>query len=168
MQARMKVVNLEAVQALQSLGQIAEKGGVPPQTLALAHLRASQINGCSVCVDLALRFKKPEETMERLFAVSAWRDTPVFTDAERAALALTEAVTRLSDRSDPVPDEIWNEARKHYDEQQLASLLLSIALTNVWNRLNVATRQVAGEWAKSADAQKWAQKHAAANAKSAS
>lgn len=162
MQARMKVFNPEAIQALQSLGQIAEKGGVPPQTLALAHLRASQINGCSVCVDLALRFKKPEETMERLFAVSAWRDTPVFTDAERAALALTEAVTRLSDRPDPVPDEIWNEARKHYDEQALASLLLSIALTNVWNRLNVSTRQVAGEWAKSADAQKWAKQSAAA------
>jgi len=166
MQARMKVVNLEAVQALQTIGQIAEKGGVPPQTLALTHLRASQINGCSVCVDLALRFKKPEETMERLFAVSAWHDAPFFTDAERAALALTEAVTRLSDRSDPVPDEIWNEARKHYDEQQLASLLLSIALTNVWNRLNVATRQVAGEWAKSADAQKWAKHHAAARSAS--
>lgn len=163
MQARMKPVNLEAIQALQSLGQIVEKGGVPAQTLALAHLRASQINGCSVCVDLALRFKKPEETMERLFAVSAWRDTPVFTDAERAALALTEAVTRLSDRPDPVPDEIWNEARKHYDEPALASLLLSIALTNVWNRLNVATRQIAGEWAKSADAHKWAKQHAASH-----
>lgn len=70
------------------------------------------------------------------------------------SLALTEAVTRLSDRADPVPDEIWNEAARHYNEAQLASLLLWISITNVWNRLNVATRQVAGEWAKSAEAQK--------------
>ena len=161
MQARMKVWIPEAIQALQSLGQIAEKGGVPAGTLALTHLRVSQINGCSVCVDMAFRFKKPEETMERLFAVSAWRDAPFFTEAERAALALAEAVTRLCDRPDPVPDEIWSEARKHYKEQELASLLLSIAITNVWNRLNVATRQVAGEWAKSADAQKWEKQNAA-------
>jgi AhpD family alkylhydroperoxidase len=161
MQTRMKVWIPEAIQALQSLGHMPGKGGVPAGTLALTHLRASQINGCSVCVDMALRFKKPEETVERLFAVAAWRDAPFFTEAERAALALAEAVTRLSDRTDPVPDDIWNEARKHYNEQALASLLLSIAITNVWNRLNVATRQVAGEWATSADAQKWAQQNAA-------
>lgn len=89
--------------------------------------------------------KKTGETDERLFAVAAWRDAPYFSDAERAALALTEAVTRLSDRADPVPDEIWNEAARHYDEQALGALLLAIALINVWNRLNVATRQVAGE-----------------------
>ena len=147
-----------AIQHLQALAKDMEHAGVPAQTLALAHLRASQINGCGVCVDLALRFKKPDETMERLFAVSAWRDTPYFTDAERAALALTEAVTRLSDRSDPVPDDVWNDAKRHYDEPQLAALVLHIAITNVWNRFNVATRQVAGEWAKSADAQKWAEK----------
>ena len=104
------------------------------------------------------RFKKPDESVERLFAVSAWRDTPYFTDAERAALALTEAVTRLSDRSDPVPDDVWNEAKRHYDEPQLAALVLHIAITNVWNRFNVATKQVAGEWAKSADAKKWVDK----------
>ena len=87
------------------------------------------------------------ESDARLFTVGAWRDAPDFTDAERAALALTEAVTRLSDRSDPVPDELWNEAARHYDEQQLGALVLSIAVINVWNRLNVATRQVAGQWA---------------------
>lgn len=146
----------DAMQALMALGASAEKGGVPSATLGLVHLRASQINGCSLCVDMHPRLlKKAGETDERLFAVAAWRDAPYFTDAERAALALTEAVTRLSDRPDPVPDEIWNEAAKHYDEPALAALIISIATINVWNRLNVSTRQVAGEWAKSADAQKW-------------
>jgi alkylhydroperoxidase family enzyme len=160
MQSRMKnpaMVIPEAMQALQALAKSAEHGGVPLQTLGLVHLRASQINGCSVCVDLAFRFKKAEDTNERLFTVAAWRDAPWFNDAERAALALAEAVTRLSDQADPVPDEIWNEAARHYTEPQLASLIVWIAMTNVWNRLNVATRQVAGEWAKSAEAQKWAQ-----------
>lgn len=148
----------EALQALQALAKSAEKGGVDQRTLDLVHLRASQINGCSVCVDLSRRFRKPGETDERLFMVAAWRETPLFTEAERAALALGEAVTRLSDRPDPVPDEIWNEAARHYNEQQLATLVLYIAVTNVWNRLNVATRQVAGEWFKSAEGQKWAEK----------
>jgi AhpD family alkylhydroperoxidase len=153
MQARMKnpaMVIPGALQTLQSLASVAERGGVPLRTLALVHLRVSQINGCSLCVDLALRHKKAEDTMERLFAVAAWQDAPWFTDAERAALALSEAVTRLSDRPDPVPDEIWNEAARHYSEAELGSLVLWITMTNVWNRLNVATRQVAAEWAKSA------------------
>jgi len=138
----------EAMQPIQDLYAAAYKGGVPPATLALVHLRASQINGCSACVDGGTRkAKKTGETDERLFAVSAWRDAPYFTEAERAALALTEAVTRLSDRTDPVSDDVWNEAARHYDERALAALLLSIATTNVFNRLNVATRQVAaGEW----------------------
>ena len=110
---------------------------------------------------MGIRFKNPDETGERLFAVAAWRDAPYFTDAERAALALTEAVTRLSDRSDPVPDEIWQEAARHYDEPALASLILWIATTNVWNRLNVTTRQVAGEWARSDEARKWREEHVA-------
>ena len=78
--------------------------------------------------------------------MAAWREAPYFTDAERAALALTEAVTRLSDRADPVPDEVWDEAARHYDEQELAALILAIASINVWNRLNAAARQVAGAW----------------------
>ena len=138
----------------------AEKGGVPSRTLDLIELRASQINGCGVCVDMHSRLLKKEgETDERLFAVAAWRDAPYFSDAERAALALAEAVTRLSDRPDPVPDEVWNEAASHYDEAGLASLLLTIANINVWNRLNAATRQVAGEWMKSPEAQSWLEKH---------
>src|SRR5215470_3596980 len=157
MQARIQnpaMLLSDAMPHLQALAKSTENAGIPAETLALAHVRASQINGCGVCLDMAFRFKKPDGSAERLFAVAAWRDTPYFTDAERAALALTEAVTRLSDRSDPVPDDIWNEAKRHYNEQQLASLILWIATTNVWNRVNVATRQVAGEWAKSEDAKK--------------
>jgi alkylhydroperoxidase family enzyme len=94
----------------------------------------------------AADLKKKGESDERIFTVAGWRDAPYFTDAERAALALTEAVTRIADSSDPVPDAVWNEAAKHYDEKALASLVTQIALINVWNRLNVATRQVAGQW----------------------
>ena len=90
--------------------------------------------------------RKSGETDERLFAVAAWRDTPYFSEAERAALALTEALTRLSDRADPVPDQVWNEAAKQFDEQELATLLLAISCINVWNRLNVAMRQPVGAW----------------------
>ena len=150
MQARMSnpaLINSDALQALLALHKATQKGGVPERTLELAHLRASQINGCAVCIDMHVhKLEKTDETLERLLAVSAWRDAPYFTDAERAALALTEAVTRLADRPDPVPDEVWDEAARHYDEAGLASLILSIATTNVFNRINVSTRQVAGEW----------------------
>lgn len=143
----------EVMQALLALNKATEKGGVPSKTIGLVQLRASQINGCSVCVDMHSRdLKKAGETDDRLFAVAAWRDAPYFTEAERAALALGEAVTRLSDRSDPVPDAVWEAATRHYDERALAALITSIALINTWNRLNVATRQVAGEWVKSAEA----------------
>lgn len=139
----------DAVQPIQALYAAAYKGGVPPATLALAHLRISQINGCAQCIDGGARHaKQAGETDERLFAVAAWREAPYFTPAERAALALAESVTRLSDRPDPVPDEVWNEATRHYNETAMAGLLLSIAAVNVFNRLNVPTRQVAG-------AQKW-------------
>ncbi len=137
----------DAMQAIQALLAATEKGGVPSATLSLVHLRASQINGCSVCIDSGTcSAEEAGESSERLFAVAAWRDAPCFTDAERAALALAEAITRLSDQADPVPDAIWDEATRHYDESALAALTLSIATTNLFNRLNVATRQVAGEW----------------------
>lgn len=111
-------------------------------------LRSSQINGCSVCLDMHAReLEKEGETNQRIFAVAAWREAPYFSDAERAALALAKSMTRLSDRPDPVPDEVWDEAARHYDEEQLASLVLSIAGVNLWNRINAATRQVAGgQW----------------------
>ncbi len=131
--------------ALQALGKAVAGSGVPTQTLELVHLRASQINGCSVCVELHSRdLRKAGEPDERLFAVAAWRDTPYFTDAERAGLALAEAVTRLSDTSDPVSDELWDEASRHYDQTQLAAIVLAVANVNVWNRLHAATRQMAG------------------------
>jgi AhpD family alkylhydroperoxidase len=166
MQSRMTnpaLVFPDALKALQALAMSSAQSNLPKSTLALVEMRASQINGCSVCVDLhARQALHAGETMERLVAVGAWRDAPYFTDAERAALALTEAVTRLSDRADPVPDEIWNEATHHYDEKALAGLLLAIGAINFWNRLNVATRQVAGEWAKSAEGSKWLEKNMAA------
>ena len=136
-----------AYEALQALQAATEGGGVPASTLALSHLRASQINGCNACIDGGCSTaRKAGETDERLAAVAEWRDAPYFTAAERAALALTEAVTRLGDRQDPVPDEIWDEATRHYDERALAGLLLSIATANFYNRLNVPTRQEAGNW----------------------
>jgi AhpD family alkylhydroperoxidase len=150
MQARMPnimSIKPDALQALMALGKSASRGGVPQKTLELVHLRASQINGCSFCVDWGAReAKKIGETDERLFTVAVWRETSYFTEAERAALALAEAMTRMSDRADAVPDEIWNEAVKHYDEPALASLVLHIAATNLWNRLNATTRQLAGSW----------------------
>lgn len=148
MQARMNnpaTILPDANKGIQALLIATRKGGVPQTTLELVHLRTSQINGCSFCVDSGARSaRKAGETDERLFAVAAWREAPYFTDAERAALALTEAVTRLADQTDPVPDEIWEEATRHYDEQGLAALILMIATTNLFNRLNATTRQVAG------------------------
>ena len=150
MQARMKnpaMIIPDAMKAIQALNAATQQGGVPAATLGLVHLRASQINGCSFCCESgSCHAKAAGETDERLFSVAAWREAPYFTAAERVALAFTEAVTRLSDRADPVPDEIWDEAARHYDERGLAALLLMIATTNVFNRLNVATRQVAGAW----------------------
>jgi AhpD family alkylhydroperoxidase len=137
----------DTMAALQAVGAAVGKGDVPDGTIELVNMRASQINGCGVCLVGHVRVaKKRGETDDRIAAVAGWREAPFFTDAERTALALTEAVTRLSDRSDPVPDAVWDEAARHYDEGQLATLVLAIANINVWNRLNVATRQVAGGW----------------------
>jgi len=136
-----------ALEALQKLLASAGNAGIPETTHYLMHVRASQINGCSVCLDMHSReLAHAGEPNERIFTVAAWRDAPYFTDAERAALALTEAATRLSDRPDPVPDELWEEAARHYSEPQLAALVISIATINTWNRLLVATRQLSGEW----------------------
>src|SRR6476620_3980307 len=138
----------DAMEALQSLHKAILRAGVPASTAELISLRASQINGCGVCVVQHPKIlRKLGESDDRIFAVAAWREAPFFTEAERAVLALTEALTRMADQSDPVPDEIWDEVARHYDEQALAGVVLAIAGINVWNRLNVATRQVAGqEW----------------------
>ena len=134
-----------AMDALNALAKTISRARVPVSR-ELVHLRASQINGCSVCVDMhAKAARKAGESEERVFAVAAWRDTPYFSEAERAALALTEELTRLADRADPVPDTLWDAASEHFDETQLGALVLDIATVNVWNRLNVATRQMVGE-----------------------
>jgi AhpD family alkylhydroperoxidase len=148
MQARMKnpaIILPDALKALHALDRATHRDGLPVATRTLVHLRASQINGCSVCVTLHAReLKEAGESDERIFAVAAWRDTPWFTPAERAALALTEEMTRIADRPDPVSDAVWAAAARHYDEADLAALILTIAQINVWNRLNAAVRQVAG------------------------
>ena len=149
MEARMPnpAMVLGAMEPFQALFKAVYAGGVDRATLELVHLRASQINGCSACVDSGARSaRKAGETEERLATVAAWREAPYFSDAERAALALAEAATRLADRPDPVPDEVWDAAAAHYDEKGLAAIVLMIAVTNLFNRLNATTRQVAGAW----------------------
>lgn len=148
MQARLKnpaTLVPDVMQPIMMLVKSLQNGKVPQRTLGLVHARISQINGCAVCLDMhARQEKKAAESDDRLLVLAGWRDAPYFTDAERAALALAEAETRLADRADAVPDDVWNEAARHFDEQALAQLVLHIALVNMFNRVNVATRQVAG------------------------
>jgi AhpD family alkylhydroperoxidase len=150
----------EAMAPLQGLGQLlTQLKGAPARALALAMLRASQLNGCANCLVAGCwQLKQLGETDERLLAVSAWRESPQFTAAERAALALAEAETRLSDRSDPVPDAVWDEAARHFQERELAFLVLGIATQNLYNRINVTTRQGAPDWDADA-AKEWAAKN---------
>ncbi|WP_214414841.1 carboxymuconolactone decarboxylase family protein [Sphaerisporangium fuscum] len=147
MEARMKnpaMVLPGAMQALLSLGKAIDQAGLPKVTVDLVLLRASQINGCSVCVDMHARdLRKEGQSDERLFAVAAWRETPYFTDAERAALALAEEVTRLADGGQ-VSDEVWDAAADHFSETELAAVIMAIANVNLWNRLNATVRQIAG------------------------
>jgi AhpD family alkylhydroperoxidase len=138
-----------AMPALQAVAAAIHDSGLSERTIELVNLRVSQINGCGGCLLGHTHIaKKNGETDDRIAVVAGWRDAPLFTKAERAALALAEAVTRLSDRSDPVSDDVWDEAARHYDEPALGALVLAIANINVWNRLNVTTRQVAAtsEW----------------------
>ena len=134
-----------AFKALIALSSSAQHDDVPQTTRYLIHLRASQINGCSHCTEMHAReLKDAGEPDEKIWTVAAWREAPYFTDAERAVLALTESLTRIADQPDPVPDEIWDEAARHFDESAMAALVVDIAAINVWNRLNVATREPAG------------------------
>lgn len=148
MQARMKnpaMVLPQAMEGIQGLYKAIYSGGLPQQTLDLVHMRASQINGCSACVHAGFASSaKTGETPERLVAVSAWYESPLFDEAERAALALTEAMTRLSDRPGQVTDEIWDQVRKHYTDEQLAALILMISTTNFFNRINTTLKEPAG------------------------
>jgi AhpD family alkylhydroperoxidase len=135
----------DAAKAVPSLLQAIAKGGVPGPTLELVHLRVSQINGCSACVYGGIhKARKEGESDERLHMVAVWRESDLFSAPERAALALAEAATRLADRPDPVNDEVWAEAARYFDEPGLAALVLMIAMTNFFNRINVSVRQPAG------------------------
>ena len=126
-----------AMAAMQALGATTQH--LPPKLAGLVHLRVSQLNGCSSCI----AGHKSDDSPQRMMLTAAWRDAPYFTDAERAALALAEAETRLGDG---VPDAIWEACKRHFDEPTLAALVLHIGLVNLWNRLNVTTKQVAGAW----------------------
>ena len=133
-----------AYEALLALSRSTKNQGVPDTTLYMVELRASQINGCSYCCAMhAAEMRAAGESAERIDTVAAWREAPWFSDAERAALALTEALTRLADRPDAVSDEIWDEVTRHYDEKGCAALVVTIASINVWNRTNAATHQIA-------------------------
>ncbi|MEU8263164.1 carboxymuconolactone decarboxylase family protein [Micromonospora sp. NPDC048999] len=137
----------EAMEALMAVNRAIAGAGVDGKLLALSHLRVSQINGCGPCVaGGAHQARQHGATADQVHAVAAWRETPWFSDEERAALALTEAVTRLADQPDPVPDQVWDVAAKHFDQKELAALLLNIAIVNAFNRLNAPTRQQAGKW----------------------
>jgi AhpD family alkylhydroperoxidase len=138
----------EVMTGVQHLYKAAYGGGVPGETLELVHLRVSQVNGCSACVSAgAGSAAKAGVPAERLIAVSAWYESPLFSEAERAALALAEAATRLADRPGAVTDEIWAAAAGHYDERQLSALVLMIAITNFFNRVNTTLKVPAGtEW----------------------
>jgi AhpD family alkylhydroperoxidase len=134
-----------SMEGIQSIVKAAHGAGVPRSVLELVHLRASQINGCSACVHSgSVSAKKAGESDERLFAVAAWRETDFFTEAERAALELAEAMTRLADRADAVPDGLWAGVAEHFDEKQLAGIVLWIATTNLFNRINATIKQPAG------------------------
>jgi AhpD family alkylhydroperoxidase len=149
MQARMENpsrVLPEAAEAIQGLVKAAFLAGVPRSTMELVHLRTSQVNGCSYCVASgSTSAKKAGESDARIFGVAAWREAPWFDDAERAALALAEHMTRLSDRSDAMSDDVWDAAATHFGERQLAGLILWIATSNLFNRINTTVRQPAGE-----------------------
>ncbi|HEY1177587.1 MAG TPA: carboxymuconolactone decarboxylase family protein [Phytomonospora sp.] len=148
MEARMKhpaFVLDGALAALQAVGKTYMSAGVSRDLLEITNLRASQINGCAVCVEMhSQALKKSGIADEKLWAVASWGEAPYFSEAERAALRLTEEMTRLADAGD-VGDETWAEVEKHFDERQRAALVLAISMINTWNRLNATTRQPSGK-----------------------
>jgi AhpD family alkylhydroperoxidase len=124
-----------------------EESSLPQATQELVKIRASQINGCGMCLDMHTKDAAAAgETAVRLAMVAAWREAVVFTEAERAALALAEEGTRLADAHEGVSDETWSQVRKHYDEEQIGALVCLVATINAWNRLNVIARNPAGEY----------------------
>jgi AhpD family alkylhydroperoxidase len=135
------------VKHLVSANNVVAESALPAGTQELMKLRASQINGCAVCTDMHTKdAAHAGETQLRLNLVAVWREATVFTEAERAALELTEQGTRIADAAIGVTDDAWANAAKHYDDDQLAALVSLIAEINAWNRLNVITRQPAGDY----------------------
>ncbi|CAM5701710.1 carboxymuconolactone decarboxylase family protein [Streptomyces aurantiogriseus] len=149
MQARMKNPAYVLPGALKGIGTIFQaigEGGLPQELAEIVGLRASQINGCSACVHGHVQnLRKAGASEERIDSVAAWREAPFYDAAERAALQLTEAVTRLADRShESVPDALWDEVADHFDEKQVSALILVISLTNMFNRINTTIKEPAG------------------------
>ncbi|MFD2078533.1 alkylhydroperoxidase AhpD family core domain-containing protein [Actinopolymorpha cephalotaxi] len=135
----------EGVRAMRQVERFVRESGLPPAIFELVKIRSSQINGCGFCLDMHMRQAKAAgETDERLWSVGAWRHTPFFSDAERAALALTEEATRLADRGETVPDSVWDEATRHFGEPELAGLIFAISHSNAWNRIMAITRTPPG------------------------
>jgi AhpD family alkylhydroperoxidase len=140
-------VVMKFVKYVNSAGRVITESTLPATTQELVKVRASQINGCAGCTDMHTKdAAHAGESQVRLNLVAVWRDAKVFTDAERAALELTEQGTRIADAAGGVADEAWANAAKHYDEEQLAALVSLIALINTYNRMNVITRQPAGDY----------------------
>ncbi|MFD4117636.1 carboxymuconolactone decarboxylase family protein [Streptomyces niveus] len=130
-----------------AMGKVLKESALPAETQELVALRVSQINGCAVCVDMHVKEAAAAgESALRMNMVAVWREATVFTDAERAALALAEQGTRIADGADGVSDEVWANAAKHFDEEQLTSLVISVSFMNTVNRLNVITQQPAGDY----------------------
>ncbi|MCB5166128.1 carboxymuconolactone decarboxylase family protein [Streptomyces bambusae] len=151
MEARMNLhasaIAGKAGKHLVAAGKAVEASTLPHAVQELVKIRASQINGCGFCTDMHVKDATAAgETALRLSLVAVWREATCFTDAERAALELAEEGTRIADAAGGVPDEVWANAAKHYDEEQLAALVALIALINAFNRLNVMVRQPAGDY----------------------
>jgi AhpD family alkylhydroperoxidase len=137
----------DAVAGVQQIIKAIYAGGVPPQTLELVHMRASQINGCNACIAAGItNAERIGLGTDRLLALPAWRESDRFDDAERAAVGLTEAMTRLADHPDVVSDEIWAQAAEHFDERAISALVSMIALTNFFNRVNTTLKVQPGAW----------------------
>ncbi|MBZ5580323.1 MAG: carboxymuconolactone decarboxylase family protein [Acidobacteriia bacterium] len=144
-----KSVPQEALQALYSLEQHVRKSGLETKLLELVRMRASQINGCAYCLDMHSKDARAEgETEQRLYGLSAWRETPYYTGRERAALEWTEAVTLVS--RDQVPDEIYERVRQQFSEAELISLTLAVVAINSWNRMAIAFRAEPGTYQRPA------------------